>query len=632
MASSASGQQAAPAAGYKAAPAAGYKAAPAAPKAPAPKAAVPKKPAAAAPPQKPESTAGSLLASFSAQASSVVSSATAQATSAVSSATAQVSALTAAEEDAPVTGPVALGKSAPKPQLPTANGVSAKAKGLTASGAASAPTFKKTAAKRGDESVTTREYLRFELVDFNCKALSKTVPYRHRDMSVYMYSGAISTGANQIVQVVPEEIGSVGCPNSKLLPDWSTEQILPWASRPEKGIVVKRVFCEQEGLKLLPRSLCVRLLAELKDLEGKNFELLIGGESAFVMGTKEERPLNSRYWRDCKMSGGAPEQQRWLPLFKGPEICTTLQNSKIVDFCYDVEQHMEAVGVDIVAMNSDYGAGQVDVAFAPKFGVQAADTAVTFRTGVKEMAQDGGLRATFMTNPFGVSGVGGSGHLSFSLWVPAATENGTTPSQASDVISQATAGRENAFHSSKDAEGLTPTARSFLAGILAHACALQAFCSPTPSCYCRQDSLAPSVANWGLDDRSACVRVRAARKGPQTGCYMELRLPSAAANPYLVIAGVVASGLHGLQQNLELPPARQQEAGGAAVLPKSLPEALAALEADEYLVSKLGARFVRWFGDVKCAEMKYIEEFLSKTEGTDEDITVARQNMYMEFV
>ncbi|CAE8647051.1 unnamed protein product, partial [Polarella glacialis] len=140
-----------------------------------------------------------------------------------------------------------------------------------------------------------REYIRFEIVDFNCKALSKTVPGRHRESSVFMYAGALSTGANQEVLVIPEEILAAGCPNTKLVPDWSTEQVLPWACRPEKGIRVKRVYCEQANLEVVPRTICRRMLKELGAFDGQGLQMLVGGELEFVLA-KPEGPSDSETW------------------------------------------------------------------------------------------------------------------------------------------------------------------------------------------------------------------------------------------------------------------------------------------------------------------------------------------------
>merc|ERR1719160_868057 len=156
-----------------------------------------------------------------------------------------------------------------------------------------------------------------------------------------------------------------------------------------------------------------------------------------------------------------------------------------MDFCYAIEQNMHEVGVDILTLNAEYGAGQLEITWAPKFGVDAGDAASTFRTGVKEMAISRDLRATFMTRPFGVKGVGNGGHFNFSLW-----QRGSSDSkQTSDInLTGATEGKQ------------------FLAGILSHAPALEAFCSPTPPCYTRHGNWAPTTADYGVDNRVAAVR------------------------------------------------------------------------------------------------------------------------------
>lgn len=107
-------------------------------------------------------------------------------------------------------------------------------------------------------------------------------------------------------------------------------------------------------------------------------------------------------------------------------------------------------------------------------------------------------------------------------------------------------------------------------------------------------------------------------------------MPSAAANPYLVAAGLAAAGLDGLRRELELPPARLTKEQGAVELPTTLEAALATLEADAYMVGKLGADFVRWYTGVKRAELKFIEERLSKGARSDEEVSEAWQHLYLE--
>lgn len=467
-----------------------------------------------------------------------------------------------------------------------------------------------------------KTYVRLEVIDFHGRALSKTLPVRagkEEQLKAYLYSGALAYGPNSEVMVIPDEIEKRSCPNLQLLPLWSTLQELPWASRPQRSIVVKRAYCEMANLSgsdgklpVVPYTICDRLVKELEEKHG--LFILAGGELEFTMARRDERGS-------------------WVPLFQGVDIFATLQNTKFMDFFYEVEQHMELVGVNIQTINAEYGAGQVEISFTPKLGTKACDMTATFRTGVKEMAQREGLRASFMAKPFGVRGVGNGGHFNFSLWrkheAPAPYHDKDVEPDLDPDVAAETTGLQNALRDPEDPEGMSSTARGFLAGVLHHSAALEAVCSPTVPCYCRHGNWAPTAATWGHDDRNAAVRVKAGQSASSTSCYMELRLPSAAANPYLVMAGLLAAGMHGLEEDLPLPPAGQVE--GAAKLPTCLPEALKALEADAYIVSKLGPDFVRWFLQVKRAELAALEERL-KPSSSDEEVCAAWQHMYMELI
>jgi glutamine synthetase len=156
-------------------------------------------------------------------------------------------------------------------------------------------------------------------------------------------------------------------------------------------------------------------------------------------------------------------------------------------------------------------------------------------------------------------------------------------------------------------DGLTPIARRFIAGVLAHSAALCALAAPTVNSYKRLTvgtslsgtTWAPACVAHGPNNRTALVRTLPGR--------FEWRLPDAAANPYLVTAGLIAAGLDGIDRALdpgpavtddlfELPPARWRERG-IPVLPQSLDAALDALEADDVVLGALGetlsAEFLR---------------------------------------
>src|SRR5207302_9735395 len=133
------------------------------------------------------------------------------------------------------------------------------------------------------------------------------------------------------------------------------------------------------------------------------------------------------------------------------------------------------------------------------------------------------------------------------------------------------------------------TARHAIAGLLHHAPALAALLNPTVNSYKRfgRDSLAPWLIDWGLDNRSAMLRIPPERGG---GSRLELRLGDASSNPYLAIAGLLAALRLGIEAKAE-PPAPLEGYGydpaRAARLPVTLDSALDALEADTELTDVL---------------------------------------------
>ena len=192
--------------------------------------------------------------------------------------------------------------------------------------------------------------------------------------------------------------------------------------------------------------------------------------------------------------------------------------------------------------------------------------------------------ATFMAKPF--NGEGGSGfHLHLSL---------------------VDADGANVFGSPEGPDGLSAAGRAAIAGVLAHAPALAAILNPTINSYKRfgPDTLAPWLIDWGLDNRSAMVRIP-----PERGeaARMEVRLGDATANPYLAMAAVTAAVYLGLRDNLE-PQAPLEGYGydpeSAPMLPGSLTAALDALEADTDLIEVLGEFFVTSFLTYKRNEVE----------------------------
>jgi glutamine synthetase len=224
--------------------------------------------------------------------------------------------------------------------------------------------------------------------------------------------------------------------------------------------------------------------------------------------------------------------------------------------------------------------------------VDAADRAFLFRHAVKELASRRGLRATFMGKPF--NGLAGSGmHAHVSL------VDRSGANQFADVGAP---------------DGLSDLARHFVAGLLQHAPASMALLCPNVNAFTRineEDSLAPGAATWGMDNRTAYVRVP-----PERGAAtrLEVRAADASANPYLVAAAILAAGLDGIERQLEVPAPLRPGDHVARTLPRDPATALRALQEDDRLVAALGPALVESFVALKAHEHRRFEQAVTDWE------------------
>ncbi|TDD31938.1 glutamine synthetase [Actinomadura sp. KC06] len=237
-------------------------------------------------------------------------------------------------------------------------------------------------------------------------------------------------------------------------------------------------------------------------------------------------------------------------------------------------RHLRDLGLGVTMGNHEFGGGQFEINLDHSAALDAADRAFRFKSSVQEIAQSEGRLATFMAKPF--NDQDGSG---FHVHLSCLDADG-----------------RNVFEGS-ESDGLSETAHHAVAGVLEHAPALAALLNPTINSYKRfgPDSLAPWLIDWGLDNRSAMVRIP-----PERGAAsrLEVRLGDASANPYLGIAGLVAAVYLGLRDKASAPPPLEgygYDSAKSPVLPGDLSAALDALAADEALTDVLGAQFVTAF-------------------------------------
>lgn len=257
----------------------------------------------------------------------------------------------------------------------------------------------------------------------------------------------------------------------------------------------------------------------------------------------------------------------------------------------------DRLGLGAFAANHEFMNSQYEINVDHSTALDAADRAFLLKAAVKEMAARAGMLATFMGKPF--NDQGGSGfHVHLSI---------------------AGADGHNAFDDRHGPDGLSPLAACFTAGVLEHALALMALLGPTVNSYKRlvPDSLAPTHANWGHDNRTAFVRVPKERG---SRARLEVRAGDGSACPHLIVAALLLAGLDGIERELRPPDPvggdayRADAAHAGSALPKSLGAALDALEADTTLRAALGEELVAAFLAVKRFEVERFDLWVSDWE------------------
>jgi glutamine synthetase len=257
-------------------------------------------------------------------------------------------------------------------------------------------------------------------------------------------------------------------------------------------------------------------------------------------------------------------------------------------------RQLRDAGLQVTAANHEFSPGQFEINLGHSEVAGAADRSFRLKSAVQEIARQRDLLATFMAKPF--NDEGGSG---FHVHVSLSDEGGG-----------------NIFGDPQGADGLSAAGRHAIGGVLRHARALSALLNPTINSYKRfgPDTLAPWLIDWGLDNRSAMVRIPPER-GP--GARMEVRLGDATANPYLAMAAIGAAVYLGIQDKVEPPPKLEgygYDAGKAEMLPLRLADALDALAADSELAGVLGGYFVDSFLSYKRNEIERFERFVTDWE------------------
>ncbi|MFK7890789.1 MAG: type III glutamate--ammonia ligase, partial [Granulosicoccus sp.] len=245
--------------------------------------------------------------------------------------------------------------------------------------------------------------------------------------------------------------------------------------------------------------------------------------------------------------------------------------------------------------------GQFEINWDFNDALVTADQHCFFKFMVKSIAENHGFRATFMPKPF-TTLTGNGCHAHLSVWN--------------------NSGKKNLFTDTKDDMGISSLGYHFLGGLIKHADAMVAMTNPVVNSYKRINAPAtlsgatwsPSTISYGGNNRTHMVRI------PDTG-RIEFRLADGAANPYLLMASILAAGLDGMTAKLD--PGKRLDIDmytqahtvkNVRHLPLNLLDAIRNLDADKTLRKSMGAEFVDAYVRLKTSEWNQYTQHLTQWE------------------
>ena len=355
-------------------------------------------------------------------------------------------------------------------------------------------------------------------------------------------------------------------------PDPATFSLLPWRS---EGPGVARMFCDiltPDGAPSYadPRYVLKRTLTKAANL---GFTFYTHPEVEFYL------------FKEPPVAGQVPIPVDQYGYFDNAP------NGVGHDFRRQAITMLEAMGISVEFSHHEGGPGQQEIDLRYADALTTADNLMTFRLVVQEVALEQGLYATFMPKPF--RDHPGSGmHTHLSLFE----------------------GDRNAFFEAGAPYQLSKVARSFIAGLIAHAPEITAVTNQWVNSYKRLagGAEAPSWICWGHNNRSALIRVPMYKPAKGNSTRIEFRSMDSACNPYLALAVLLAAGLKGIEEGYELPDGAEDDvwglteaerkAMGMKPLPSSLNQATLIMERSELVAETLGEHVFDFFLRNKQAE------------------------------
>jgi len=339
------------------------------------------------------------------------------------------------------------------------------------------------------------------------------------------------------------------------LPDPDTFQLLPW--RPREHHAVARMFCDilkpgGEPFEGDPRYVLKKNLKRAADM---GYTFYVGPELEYF------------YFQDSKGTQALDEGGYFdmTPL----DMAADLRRETVLT--------LEEMGIGVEYSHHEVAASQHEIDMRYTDALTMADSVMTYRLVVKQIALKHGVYATFMPKP--VFGINGSGmHVHQSLF----------------------RNDRNAFFDKSDKYYLSKVGKFYVAGLLRHAPEITSVTSQWVNSYKRlvPGYEAPVYLSWARRNRADLIRVPEYKPGKENATRIEFRSPDPACNPYLAFGVMLAAGLEGIEKEYEVPDPveenvyemteEEREKKGIGTLPASLWEAIQLTEKSEVVRRALG--------------------------------------------
>ncbi len=337
------------------------------------------------------------------------------------------------------------------------------------------------------------------------------------------------------------------------VPDLATLRLVPWI--PKTALVLCDLTVEggTDPIEVSPRQVLRRQLARAAE---RGLTVKIGAELEFFLFKDSYEEAREKEYR------GLRPHSDWI------EDYHILQTTRDEYLIRQIRNGMDGAGVPVEFSKGEAGFGQHEINLVYAEALEMADRHAVYKNGAKEIAAANERALTFMAK-WSMDDVGSSCHIHSSVWA----DEGETSLARVDG----------------DPRALSPTVRHWLGGLLAASRELTLLFAPNVNSYKRfqPDSWAPTAIAWGDDNRTCGLRV----VGHGAHRRVESRIPGADVNPYLAYAGIVAAGLHGLENEIDPGPAfagNAYEATDVARIPSTLVEAIDLWEGSEIARAAFG--------------------------------------------